>query len=210
MAKLTIQQTKAFNKSAIEVLVTIPTPEGFTRLDKYSPESEMDCETREVIFESPDVKIRLTHFPADETKENYVYQLATGHTDFKTQRGWHTFDRLGISDSFYVQADVTTVDVTETINREIARARAAIAHNLKTVQLPGIRFTCARTPEQIAEMKTKLRTGHAVTLAPGGMGTGFILTRLRPRRRYGVTEATPELKKFLDMDTLWLESFDHD
>jgi hypothetical protein len=42
------------------------------------------------------------------------------------------------------------------------------------------------------------------------MGQGVYLSTKRPRSRYGVTDATPELKKLLDTSTLYLESFDHD
>lgn len=204
MPKLSISEIKQFNKKAMDILMSIPTPEGFTRSEKISADEV------EVEFLSEDVKIRLDHYKTDESEPGYVYNVAGGHTSFKTSKGWLTFDRLGISDSFYLDDDTTLESATQKVREEITRARAQITHHLNTVQLPGIRFTCLKTPEQIEEIRQKLKAGKSVTLTPGGMGQGIYLSTRKPRARYGVTEASPELKKLLGANTLYLESFDHD
>lgn len=212
MGKLEAKDIKAFNVCALAVLRGIPTPDGFTREEKHDPGkgTAWDPEEYEVTFTSEDIKIRMVHSPTPEGKDTYVYHIASGHTDFKSAHGWLTFDRHGIEDSFYVQEDDTVESATQRVMEQVQKCRDSMARHANTVRLPGIRFTCLKTQEQIAEITKKLRAGQRVDLAPSGMGQGVTLTTHRPRVKYGVTAAVPELKKLLGVDTLFLESFDHD
>lgn len=213
MPKVSVKELKAFNKKCMDVLTAVPTPDGFTREFKHSPKQRYTDEEVSLIFTSDDVKIRIAHYPADTSEDGYAPSFGTGHTDFKTVKGWLTFDRLGISDSFYLDDDSTVESVTEQIAAEIKRARERISHYVNTTQLPGIPFTCLKTPEQIAEIKAKLKSGQRVTLTPGGMGQGIILFTASPRGRfakYSTKKAPVELQSLLGCSTLWMESFDHD
>lgn len=210
MEKLTPEHIKAFNTKTHQMLETLPTPDGFTRTFTHFPGKDFDAERLELQFENETVKIKVVAYVHEATKASYIYQMADGHTSFKTDKGWLTYDRLGISDSFYVQADTTAEALTAKIAEEITRARAGIDRAAKSIQLPGIGFTCLKTPEQVDEIKKKLRDGKVVTLAPGGMGTGVYLSTRKSRSRYGTAEAHPELKKLLGFNTLWTEKFDHD
>ena len=144
------------------------------------------------------------------------YDVATGHVTFDSDKGRRSFDRHGVSDSFYIRNPerdyndnapdpITQANeaIKDFIEVKIPEARARIAGSEK---LPGSSFLV--TPQQ----KEKLRATGGLTLTPSGFGTGYHFTTTHPSvtASRGARPASEEQKRFFGLDELWVESFDAD
>ncbi len=134
----------------------------------------------------------------------------SGSTWFKSAEGdWYTFDRRGIEDSFTV-GKYGYASFEEAVEGQLVRVNehlARVESEGGKVSIPGIGFfiTQKRKTDLTAQLKAK---GH-ISLHPAGMGTGYFLTTRKNGDPY-CRPATSELKKFFDVKTLYVNTFDAD
>jgi len=144
--------------------------------------------------------------------EEIIFDLGgAGHTRFRHCSVWKSFDRLGVSDSFYWR-DLTTGEpkllaeidaaVTEQL-KKITDRRAFLSH---AISLPGLGFSVS--PEGLDDLKkTMARRNGSRTFMPSGFGIGKTLAR---RRIHDAERADPRLESMLGISPLYVESFDAD
>jgi hypothetical protein len=132
---------------------------------------------------------------------------ASGHTCFKAESGfWASFDRRGVSDSFYLGAYGDTAgDIERVIQEQIAlvgRSREASKH---MVSIPGFSYRVHQ--DNLEAMKKRIQSGASQTFTPSGFGTGH---RLSTRRSRYSKQMPAETAAFFGVDALYDDTFDHD
>jgi hypothetical protein len=173
-------------------------PQGFTGAFKEEPGWGRDAPNRMtfVLENHQDVKIVFDDYGG-------------GHTSFKTPRGWLSFDRRGVEDSFYhrplFKGDKKR-DLNELVTEQLERVRDRQAYYAAAVPIPGIPFTVA--PDGVEGLKERLKKG-SLTFTPSGFGTGYVVSK-RPQRGQQSKRATSELETFLGSSPLFVSTFDAD
>jgi hypothetical protein len=139
----------------------------------------------------------------------------SGHTRFKANGEWYTFDRLGVEDSFYhlpMYKGQKVPSLNEIVAEQLARVENRIAYHKTAVKVPGLPGTWTVAHDKVQELKDQLKANGHITFTPAGFGTGYCVTRRRPAGplKYGRSRAKPELEEFLEFSPLYVENMDCD
>lgn len=133
-----------------------------------------------------------------------------GHTIFKSLRGhWSSFDRLGVSDSFYIthHDEGDDADPNKVLARELERVEKYLAADKDRISVPVIGHRI--TPERKAQDIAALKAGKSVRYMPSGFGTGYVFTAKASRGSY-TQPADPKLREFFECPTMVVERLDCD
>jgi hypothetical protein len=132
----------------------------------------------------------------------------SGTTEYKSKDGWSSFDRHGITDSFY-GGDKEYPDLLPVVEEETERAKNRISTVDGMIPVPDIGYKITKDRKEII-IKT-LKAGKIVTFTPSGMGTGLYLS-VKPMSvgPSGSRAASKKLAKFFGFDALYLTEFDYD
>lgn len=132
-----------------------------------------------------------------------------GTTRFKVNGNWHTFDRRGVSDSFYWKTwNNKPLDPNALVIEQLEAVAKKREYHLTAVKIPDVGYTIA--PNNVDALKAELRSKGIVIFSPSGFGTGYRLLRKQPNHPFGTRRANKELEQFFGLSPLWLESFDAD
>jgi hypothetical protein len=157
-------------------------------------------------IEKEGVKIKMDIEPAMESRNFSSTFDICGHVDFEVDGSWFTFDRRGISDSFYCQDEpgfFYTIDdiVTEQLNK----IQESIERRRRSVAVPSLPYTV--TPELKSIVAEKLKAGQSYLFAPAGMGTAHQLsTQNSPYSQLG----SAELAEFFGVERIFITTQDWD
>jgi len=136
-----------------------------------------------------------------------ISYMLDGSTNFKNNKGWFSFDRIGVESSFYVDSDSDgTVDLNKVIPEQIKRAEDAIKETKSYVKVPTTGFTIS--PDSVKEMSNNLKAGKTERLTPSGFGIELELSS-SPKSRYAKKGPT-ELAKFFGLSVIYVEEHDRD
>lgn len=189
-------------------------PEGWTRevlvdrdTDGFGTIYPAEKTTTVVLTSESAPKVRLV-FRVTPSSWGGPWEI-TGTTAFETGRGWVSFDRRGIDNSFYVTPESLKKGATFAgiAQAQIDRVRLHLEQDAAKVTVPGLPIRPRRTPEQVEEIKARLKNGADVEFTPGGMGTGY---RLSKQRSSYTRPADPETIAFFGVGPLWVSTFDYD
>lgn len=181
----------------------ITPPEGFTAAwvdDAFFMGG--NHKTKNFVLTNEDAKIKFTFKPG-----------GSGTTSFFVEgRGWLTFDRRGVEDSFYFlpfwEGDVRPT-VLEMITEHLARIEERRKYYLEAITIPQIGHTVSQ--EGLAKMKATFKK-NGITASqsfhPSGFGTGYIVSR-QPSR-YGSKRAIKALEDLIGVAPLYISTFDAD
>ena len=185
-----------------DYIATITPPQGFTTELKTESWGWGENKDNWLVFivSSPEAKIQFD-------------QSGTGHVSFKTEKGWFSFDRRGVEDSFYwkplYDKDDRETDPNKIIVEQLARIAKRQEYYSSAVSIPGIPFTVA--PDGITALKQRLTKEGSVSFHPAGFGTGYVVTRRKPKMlKYGNKRAAPETEQFFGSSPLYVSTFDAD
>lgn len=177
-------------------LAAIPTPDGFVKTDvveEWSPKQKWPG----VQFVGHDGKTTIKvimHNVEDE------YAPGTGHTDFVTSRGSFSFDRHGVDDSFYVNAEDTPAKVFDELLNQIRRVVESRERHLTSETVPFVGYIV--TPDRKVEIAATLRSGGVHSFTPSGFGTGYrFSTNRRKVGTWDVKTAPEAFGKFFGVLT---------
>lgn len=184
---------------------TVTVPAGFTAAyeDDVWGFGEKKETWRKFILTKPDDTVIEFH------------QTGSGHTSFKTEKGWMSFDRRGVVDSFYhvslFKSDEVK-DLNVIVAEQLERIEKRRAYYKSAVSVPGMNgYSVA--PDGVASLKSQIKKNGYVTFTPSGFGTGYTVQKKQPDRmtlRFGGKRAPAELEAFLGTSPLWVVPFDHD
>jgi len=139
-------------------------------------------------------------------KSHVVY---SGHTNFASSKGWRSFDRLGVEDSFYSPYDAKALkdmpDPSQVIAEQCDRVVKFNEVDARRLDIPGIPYRI--TPESRVERTAQLKQGKSITFVPSGFGTGLRVSAKRSRHSKPMSAETAQ---FFDCPALYVETFDHD
>lgn len=200
----------------------IQAPSGFTKTSGRGHHNGIELHSSEcstwVLLENVEAGIRIAINVADEPSSRYekgekipcrntMEDLScNGHTCYKTDTGWKTFDRRGVGDSFYMGDNVEPVaDVSRVIQEQIERIATAKERSKKMVPIPGFGYSIHQ--DNLEEVKKKIQRGGSHTFTPAGFGTGHVVSTRRSRF---ATRMPAEIAAFFGVSALYDETFDHD
>lgn len=134
-------------------------------------------------------------------------QGGDGHTRFKTDKGWLSFDRTGVESSFH-HGDVRA-DLNALVQAQLTRIEKRRAFLKLAIPIPSLPFVIA--PDAVEGLKEKLKKTENLTFSPSGFGIGYMVTK-KPARdgQQEHKRAGPELEKFLGQSPLYITKFDAD
>lgn len=200
---------------------SIEAPEGFTKTIGRGGHSGLQVwrdgsNSTWVLLEGDDIKICLEvdDQPYDRYKggkkipcRNTIEDLQVrGHTCFKTDKFWSTFDRLGVEDSFYLGGyGEPCSDVAKVIAAQIERVARHHETSKKMVSIPGFGWKVHQ--DSLEDMKKKFKAGGSHRFTPSGFSTGHIVSARRTRYSKPMK---PETAQFFGVPALYVETFDHD
>jgi hypothetical protein len=135
-----------------------------------------------------------------------------GTTRFKIGEGWRSFDRTGVSDSFYWM-DLNSkrklaADLKEIVAEQLANVERSRAFHATALKVPMVGFSIA--PATLEEHKKRLASHGLIRFTPSGFGTGYDVVTRKPKHNYNVRRANAELETFYDRSPLWVVGFDCD
>ena len=147
----------------------------------------------------------------DTVEIKFDSAFSSGHTRFKSANGrWHTFDRIGVEDSFYFaslyKGDDNAYDVNAIVAEQLARIEKALAAAATAISIPGIPFTVQ--PARLAAMKEQLAAGKCITFTPSGFGTGYVISKQAPK--WDARRAIRETESFFGVAPLYVRTMDCD
>jgi hypothetical protein len=184
-----------------EHMAALTIPPGFTGVFEQQSFGHQYNELVFVLSNNAGIEIRFD-------------QSGCGHTRFKIDgRGWLTFDRLGVEDSFYHlpmwQGDTNKLSLNTIVEQQLARIEQNRLHELKAVTVPGIGFRVS--PERADQLKIEIKERGHVTFMPSGFGTGYIVAK-KPQQgcRFGEKRASQALETFLGHSPLYVCPMDCD
>jgi hypothetical protein len=135
-----------------------------------------------------------------------------GTTRFKIGDGWRSFDRTGVSDSFYwmglCSKRKVAADLSQIIDDQLKDVLKSRAFHATALMVPMVGYSIA--PATLEEHKRRLTSHGLVRFTPSGFGTGYDVVTRRPKHNYNVRRATAELETFYDRSPLWVVGFDCD
>lgn len=157
-------------------------------------------------IEKEGVKIKMEIEPARETRNFSSTFDICGHVDFEVDGKWLTFDRRGITDSFYCQDEpgfFYTID--EIVTEQLESIQKSIERRKRSVAVPSLPYSV--TPEMKSLISEKLKAGMSYLFTPAGMGTAHQLsTRNTPYSRV----APAELAEFFGVGRVFITTQDWD
>lgn len=183
-------------------------PEGFTKSfvkEKQKQWGGTKVDTFEGRLVSDTVKLTFRFGSGPNSKGGIEW---SGTTEYKSKDGWYSFDRRGITDSFY-GGDTEYPDLLPVVEEEVERAKNRISVVDGMIPVPEIGYKI--TKDRKATIIETLKKGKPVTFTPSGMGTGLYLT-VKPMYSgpSGSRVASKELAKFFGFPALYLTEFDYD
>ena len=131
-----------------------------------------------------------------------------GETQFNTAKGWRTFDRTGVEDSFYwkvLYKGDKPKPFDEILKEQLERIVKSREYATSAISIPGIPFTVS--PEGLTKLKEDLKTKGSRSFMPSGFGTGYVLYT---RRVAHCRVAPKELVDFLGVGPIYITTFDAD
>ncbi len=138
------------------------------------------------------------------------WSLASGHTSFMTSKGVMTYDRRGVSDSFYLAPQDTIQSLKAMLDGQLKKIEDSRKRIDASVVVPGLPGSFMVTPDRKAEITERLRASRPVHFTPAGFGTGWELYTGRQQSRFD-KPASAELKRFFDFGgPLFLRQMDCD
>ena len=167
--------------------------------------------TLSVVLKSPEVELYFRLNMAEDWKAGKKLPASvhfSGTTRFKTERGWRSFDRAGVEDSFSNPYGGSLPEPAEVVKEQLERIAKWRAADAERIDVPTIGYRIA--PATRDEYAAKLKKGLPITFTPSGFGIGKRYTVKRPRHAWEPTKAPTELAAFFGVPELWLETFDHD
>lgn len=181
-------------------MAKLKVPEGFT--------------TKFTVEQQPWTKQPLVIFVM-ENHDDVRFEMhlgGGGHTHFKMGETWGTFDRVGVSDSFYHMEwsgkPISPEKLDTIIAEQFEKIEKAREYRKTAIKLPGIPFSVS--PEGLKQLRaTMAKPNGSRSFMPSGFGTGYHLLR-KPRHGWGTKRAQPELEKLLAVSPLYVETFDAD
>lgn len=183
---------------------SITIPDGFTAAMREEKDGWVKGQKTYLVY---------TLTKPDDTKIEFD-QYGSGHTKFLTEKGWRTFDRTGVEDSFYhlpfEHEKGKKIDLNALVAEQLARIEKSRDYFKSAISVPGLpNFTVA--PDRVAKLKADLKKFGVITFTPSGFGTGYSITK-KPTRglRYGESRAKPELEAFLGHSPLYVSTMDCD
>jgi len=207
----------AVTKAMREFAKTIKAPEGWTReeLDGFytsgAPYGGKDTMSGmlSIVLKSDSVIIVFCIEERVDFRTKKSHVSYSGHTNFKSSKGWRSFDRLGVEDSFYSPYEAKTLkdmtDPSQVIAEQCDRVVKFLEVDARRLDIPGIPYRV--TPESRAEYTKQLKQGRSITFTPSGFGTGLRVSTKRSR----YSKPMPvETAQFFDCPALFVETFDHD
>ncbi len=129
----------------------------------------------------------------------------SGTTQFKTERGWLSFDRRGVSDSFASPYDGPLPDPAQVVAEQLQRVEKFREEDADRIDVPGIGHRI--TPRMREEYSAQLRAGKTIAFIPSGFGTGL---RYSVKKARWATPAAPALAAFFGVPKLYCETVDCD
>jgi hypothetical protein len=182
-------------------LNALPAPDGFTKeIYREKIGWHKKSITRPAVrFCTNDVEIQIIMGDMDSGS------AGDGHTFFDTVKGRKTFDRTGVEDSFYIEAEDTLAAASAKVQEQINRIAESRARLTRSVTVPHYGYNL--TLERLAEHQLTLRKGGRVQLAPAGFGTGHTFS-MRPSR--WAHPCRNDVNNFFGIGMLFVETFDHD
>ena len=162
--------------------------------------------------------LKFVMLKPDDTKITFD-QSGGGHTEFKVDsRGWLTFDRTGVGDSFrHLPYDFEKKrkfpSLNDIVKEQLERINKRREYYKTAVKIPGLKTGHTVSPEGVPVLKDRLQKCGQVSFMPAGFGTGLTVTKKRPDAmtlRYGGARAPQELEEFLGHSPLWITTFDAD
>jgi len=158
-----------------------------------------------LVLESPTIKLV---FEVDVDARGRIF--ICGSTSFFVNGSWYTFDRHGISHSFYSPMDwnISTWDTDTVILEQIERAENAIARHEKkgkTIKVfPGINLFAEDLAKKVEQFN---KTGQ-VFFTPAGMGIGYKLSKVRSSRFDN--PISERVKLLTGIQSAWVQQIDCD
>ena len=141
-------------------------------------------------------------------------QNGSGHTRFKVDgRGWLTFDRRGVEDSFYHLNPFTGVRTEKSLNdivaEQLAKVEASRVKLKSSVMVPDVGHYVSL--DGLEQLQLDLKARGYIQFVPSGFGTGYFVSK-KPQQglKYGERRASQELEKFLGVSPLYVCPFDCD
>lgn len=125
---------------------------------------------------------------------------------------WLTFDRRGISDSFYIaefSKYETPADVARCIRDQIQRVADSRYRAANTLSLPGPLARWKRTKGEIDQLRDQLKDRGKFSLHTYGMGTGYTIS-VEPVDSRQSKVASKEISDFFGFRKLYITPFDAD
>jgi len=208
-------------------VASVQAPAGFvkstgrgshTGMELWAETASRKVDSTWILLENADagikIAINVSDFPSQRYKagkkipcRNTLDDLTCdGHTVFKTDKGWRSFDRRGVEDSFYLgNYGDSPADVSKVIQVQLERIVESKETSKKMVAIPGFGFSVHQ--DQLEALKKKLASGLSHTFMPSGFGTGHIICI--NKSRFG-TRMSAETAKFFGVPALYDETFDAD
>lgn len=205
-ARNTIKDAKTF-------LEALATPDWFAKtITEHKSDSGKMIITAVFAMIKNEIEITIYMYPdeiarAQKEKSRFFGSLGDGHTSFDTSKGRMTFDRHGVEDSFYVEADDTVETVNAKIVEQIQKVTLSRERLARSLTMPDYGYNL--TPERLEKERDTLRRGGVARFAPSGFGTGHLIST-KPRGRYNCVRASQALIDFFGVGVLFVETFDHD
>lgn len=157
-------------------------------------------------IEKEGVKIKMEIEPAREARNFSSTFDICGHVDFEVDGSWFTFDRRGISDSFYCQDEpgfFYTVD--EIVEEQLKHIQESIERKKRSVAVPSLPYSV--TPEVKSMVAAKLKAGQSYMFTPAGMGVAH---QVSCRNTAHSAPGSAELAEFFGVDRVFITTQDWD
>jgi hypothetical protein len=199
------KQAEKFKPVVQAFIDDFPVPAGFTKTTGEGWHNGMTHEptpnfyqetpwwrsTRFVMIENVEAGIRIAccvsngpemHAPWDEKRTKRLpakpVLSGNGHTCYKGELGWRTFDRHGVSDSFYLGA-FGDGDIAQIIQEQLDLIEKARERSKHMISIPGFSYRVHK--DELEAMKARLKSGQSQSFTPAGFGTGHSLSTRKSR-----------------------------
>lgn len=192
------ERTKHF-KELEKFVKTIVPPSGFTAT-WIEDDFYRDPNYKNYVLTNEDAKIKFTFRPG-----------GSGSTSFFVYgRGWLTFDRHGVEDSFYylpLWKGDKRPPVSEMLSEQLTRIEERRKYYTNAIIIPEIGHSVS--PEGLAKMKEAFKKSKTAyqSFYPSGFGTGYVVSR---KPGSFAKRAVKELEDFIGIAPLYVSTFDAD
>jgi len=205
-----MKMSEKFLEKLIEFSSILETPEGWKRTERLET-SDSICDCPDITIFSDSIMIQFRPEPIEDDCLSIH-----GTTEYTTPDGKNfTFEQLGIHSSFYLSDPESKHnsgrhfdDVNNLVLEQIERAEEALKIASTYVRVPKLDIYL--TPNQLYRYIGTLKAGNSITLSSRGMSTDYILHRTKKAIDRGITVADKEIRDFFKVDSLYLETYDHD